>query len=82
MEEHGKDIEMKAKLTIMMDETLIPKAKQYAKNHGSSLSALLEESIKKIIFKPQKSISEKWRGKLNVDSKNTPRFKKLADKYL
>lgn len=72
---------MKAKLTITMDENLIPKAKQYAKAHGCSLSYLLEKSVQSIISPSAKRISEKWRGKLSVSQNDSKRFQNLAKKY-
>ena len=69
---------MKAKLTITMDEELIPKAKRYAKQHGYSLSYLLEKSIQSIVCRPEQRISEKWQGRLSITDKKTKRFENLS----
>lgn len=72
---------MKAKLTITMDEELIPKAKRYAKQHGYSLSHLLEKSIQSIVCRPEQRISEKWQGRLSITDKKTTRFENLSKRY-
>jgi len=42
---------MATRLNITVDKTVIEKAKQYAKEHGRSLSGLIEEYLKSLIFK-------------------------------
>ncbi len=44
---------MKCRLNITIDETLIEQAKNYAFSQNTSLSALIEDSLKKIIDVPK-----------------------------
>ncbi|MFA6292084.1 MAG: DUF6364 family protein [Victivallales bacterium] len=73
---------MKNKLTVTVERELIPKAKAYAKQHGTSLSEIIEETFKKLSDRRGASFSDRWRGKFTVARKNEHRFKKLSEKYL
>lgn len=44
---------MKSRLNITIDEALIDEAKQYAETHRISLSSLIEDSLRKIVRRPQ-----------------------------
>ena len=46
---------MPAKLTLTVDKTVIEEAKKYAKSQGRSLSSLIEEYLKSISAKDQKT---------------------------
>ena len=46
---------MPAKLTLTIDKTVIEEAKKYAKSQGRSLSNLIEEYLKSISAKDQKT---------------------------
>ena len=72
---------MKTKLTVTLDEELIPKAKRYAKQHNRSLSSLIEESLQSLTKEPEQSFSKQWGGKLKVHPKDDARFQQLAKKY-
>ncbi|MCZ0954867.1 MAG: DUF6364 family protein [Rhodospirillaceae bacterium] len=39
---------MKTKLTITVDSELLPRAKQYARSRGVSLSSLIEASLREV----------------------------------
>jgi len=73
---------MKNKLTVTIERDLIPKAKAYAKLHGTSLSEIIEETFKKLPRRKGASFSGRWRGKFTVVLKNEYRFRKLSEKYL
>jgi hypothetical protein len=73
---------MKNKLTVTVERELIPKAKAYAKQHGTSLSEIIEETFKRLSDRQRASFSDRWRGKFTVARKNEHRFKKLSEKYL
>ncbi len=73
---------MKNKLTVTVERDLIPKAKAYAKLHGTSLSEIIEDTFKRLPGNTGSSFSGRWRGKFTVVGKNEPRFKKLSEKYL
>lgn len=68
---------MKAKLTVTIDEELIPKAKRYARKRGlsASLRAVTEET-------EGKSFSERWRDKFQPADKDDERYQALAKRYL
>lgn len=74
---------MKAKLTVTIDEELIPKAKQYARSRGISLSQLIERSLKGVTEIPEEgSFSQRWRGKFKPSERGDERYEGLAKRYL
>lgn len=73
---------MKAKLTVMVDQALIPTAKRYAKLHGISLSQLIETSLRDAIAASTPSFSQRWRGKFEPAGEDDDRYEVLAKKYL
>ncbi len=76
---------MKTKLTVTIDEELLPKAKDHARSLGVSLSQLIERALRDMSESESPSFSERWRGKLRAadrpDSKDE-RYRRLAEKYL
>lgn len=44
---------MKSRLNITIDETLVEHAKHYAEMHHTSLSSLIEDSLRKIVGRQQ-----------------------------
>ncbi len=73
---------MKNKLTVAIERDLIPKAKAYAKEHGTSLSEIIEKTFRKLPTGKEISFSRRWRGKFTAACKKEDRYKKLAEKYL
>jgi len=73
---------MKTKLTVTIDEQLIPKAKQRAKADGVSLSQLIERELAKLTSDGGPTFSDRWRGKFRAASHNDERYKTLARRYL
>ncbi len=73
---------MKAKLTITVDEELIPEAKRYARSRGKSLSQLVEDELRGVIAGSEKGFSERWRGRFRPIAGGDERFAQLAKKYL
>lgn len=72
---------MKAKLTVTLDEELIPKAKRYARSRGISLSQLIETSLRGVTS-DQGTFSQRWRGKFEPAGRDDERYKALSAKYL
>jgi hypothetical protein len=72
---------MKTKLNLTIDEDLVPKTKAYARKNGMSVSELVEEYLREVTKKPDRSFSQKWRGKFKIDEKKSPRFERLKDRY-
>jgi Family of unknown function (DUF6364) len=74
---------VKAKLTITVDEELVPEAKRYARSHGASLSRLIENALREV-SSPEKpgTFSERWRGRFKPAGRASERYKRLARKYL
>jgi hypothetical protein len=59
---------MKAKLTISIDQELIPRAKRFACGRGLSLSELVETSLRTVTAEEEgPSFSERWRGKFQSE---------------
>ena len=73
---------MKKKLTITVDEELIPKAKKYAYSRGESLSSLVERSLREAAVKYEPTFSARWRGRFRQAEGEDPRYEALARKYL
>ena len=73
---------MKRKLTITVDEELIPVAKQHARSRGVSLSALIEDSLRIATARRSESFAARWRGKFRPAEREDPRYAALAKKYL
>lgn len=73
---------MKAKLTVTVDEELIPRAKRYARSRGLSLSQLIENSLRGIAGGEESSFSQRWRGKFEPSGRTDERYEALAKKYL
>ena len=74
---------MKAKMTVTIDEELIPKANQQARKKGLSLSELVETSLRRVTEEPEgTSFSQRWRGKFQPAAGNDERSRALAKRYL
>ena len=73
---------MKTKLTVTIDEKLLPQAKQFARSRGVSLSGLIEESLRNLSARGSRSFSQRWRGAFRPASRRDERYQRLARKYL
>lgn len=73
---------MKRKLTVTIDEELVPKAKKHARSVGVSLSQLIEQALREISDAGAPSFSERWRGKLRTSNRRDERYRHLSEKYL
>ncbi len=73
---------MKTKLTLTIENDLIPRAKDYAHRQGASLSALLEKAIRKMTQAEEFTFSKRWRGKFKAAGRSSPRYKTLSERYL
>lgn len=82
---------MNAKLTLTIEETVIVKAKDYARNKKSSLSNLIENYLKAVIREDKteenettsivKSLQGSFKAPKNFDYKSEM-SKRLSEKYL
>ena len=73
---------MKRKLTITVDDELLPRAKQYARSHGVSLSSLIEASLRELAAEETPSFASRWRGRFEAALRDDGRYDVLARKYL
>ena len=73
---------MKTKLTVTIDEDLLPRAKDYARSKGVSLSQVIERALRELAAADRPSFVEKWRGKLRAAKRDDDRYRRLAEKYL
>ncbi len=73
---------MKTKLTVTIDERLVPKAKQFARSRGLSLSQLIENALREMGADEAGSFSRRWRGKFLLARHDDARYRALAKKYL
>lgn len=73
---------MKTKLTVTVDEDLLPRAKRAARQRGVSLSSVIEDSLRKLASENVDFVG-RWRGKFALtDGRNDPRMRYLREKYL
>ena len=79
MPEEGQ---MKTKLTVTIDEELLPKAKQYARSKGLSLSELIETALREMSSEEHQSFASRWRGRFKPAFREGDRYRQLAKKYL
>ena len=73
---------MKTKLTVTIDEDLLPLAKGYAKSNGISLSQLIESALRLLTSEDKSSFSERWQGSFQVAEGMDERYEALKKKYL
>ena len=73
---------MKTKLTVTIDEDLIPKAKEHALSEGVSLSHLIERALRTLTLEKRPSFSARWRGRLRASRRKDDRYRALAKRYL
>jgi len=73
---------MKAKLTISVDEHVVPQAKRYARRHGTSLSGLIEQALRDASASDVPAFSTRWRGRFKAARRTDQRYQLLAKKYL
>ena len=72
---------MKTKLTVTIDEDLLPRAKRFARSRGVSLSQLIETALREMGAE-EVSFSKRWRGRFRPAARDDERYKRLAKKYL
>ena len=73
---------MKTKLTVTIDEELLPKAKAHARSAGVSLSHLIETALRMLTAEARPPFSERWSGRFEVAERKDERYEALAKKYL
>ena len=74
---------MKTKLTLTVDENLIPMAKRYAGIRRMSLSQIVETTLMRMTgASGDVSFSRRWRGRFAPLKKASPRYKALSRRYL
>ena len=73
---------MKTKLTVTIEQELVPKAKDYARSRGVSLSQLIEQALRELSEAARPSFADRWRGKLRAAKRSDDRYRRLAEKYL
>jgi predicted nucleic-acid-binding protein len=73
---------MKAKLTISVDEHVVPAAKRYAQRQGTSLSCLIEQALRDASASETPTFASRWRGRFKPARRDAKRYRLLARKYL
>lgn len=73
---------MKKKLTVTVDEELIPRAKRHARRQGVSLSSIIEASLRRITEGTPDGFAERWRGRFEPVRADDERSRALSEKYL
>jgi len=73
---------MKTKLTLTIEEDLIPKAKRYAESQNDSLSGLVEKALRDLTRTKEIPFSKQWAGKFKAARRASTRHKTLARRYL
>ncbi len=72
---------MKAKLTLTIEEELIPQAKEAARAQGLSLSQLVENALRDVSSRQKPTFSQKWRGKFVWAERDDERYRALVERY-
>lgn len=73
---------MKKKLTVTIDEELIPRAKRHARRQGVSLSSIIEASLRRITEGTPRGFAERWQGSFAPAARDDERYRALSAKYL
>ena len=73
---------MKTKLTVTIDEDLVPEAKKQARARGLSLSKLIENALRDIQAEEKASFSHRWRGRFRPAERGDELYRALARKHL
>jgi len=78
---------MKTRLSLTVDPQVTHRAKRVARHRKQSLSAMVEDLLREAADSGGRArsvsrpFSERWAGRLKLESKDEPRFKHLAKKY-
>lgn len=80
---------MKTRLSLTVDPQVTHRAKRVARHRKQSLSAMVEDLLREAADSGgrgrarsvSRPFSERWAGRLKLESKDEPRFKHLAKKY-
>lgn len=73
---------MKTKLTVTIDEDLVPQAKRHAHARGLSLSQLIENALREMGAGEAVPFSQRWRGKFRLAGREDERYRALGRKHL
>ena len=73
---------MKTKLTITIDEDLIPVAKEHARSQRQSLSGIIEAALRALTSSEKGTFARRWRGRFRPSKRKGDRYDSLAKKYL
>ncbi len=73
---------VKTKLTITVDDEVVPRAKRYARSQGTSLSGLIERKLREVSAPAGETFASRWRGRFRPTRRKDERFRQLAKKYL
>jgi post-segregation antitoxin (ccd killing protein) len=73
---------MKTKLTVTIDEELVPRAKEHARARGLSLSQLIEDALLEATTEDREAFSARWRGRFVPADGDDTRRRALSEKYL
>lgn len=80
---HPPEAAMKTKLTLTIDEDVVPRAKRYAQGRGVSLSSIVEKTLRDLTHEaPPAAAADPWRGRSGPASRDEARFRALARKLL
>ena len=53
-------MQTKTKLTVTIDSEVLPRAKEYARSHGVSLSSLIEDALREALGVDQPPMGTSW----------------------
>lgn len=73
---------MKTKLTLTVDQELLPRAKEYARARGLSLSSLVEDALRDLTEQEETSFADRWRGRFVLAERDDERYLALVKKYV
>jgi hypothetical protein len=73
---------VKTKLTITIDEHLVPRTKRYARSRGLSLSQLIENALRDMGAGQTNTFSRRWRGTFRPAARDCGRYRARAEKHI
>jgi hypothetical protein len=72
---------MKTSMNLSINSDTGRKAKQWAQEHNTSLSSMVEAYLEQVTSAEEPSFSQKWQGKFKVKNVESPRSEYLRKRY-
>jgi hypothetical protein len=78
----SREVRVKAKLTVSVEERLVERGKSYAASRRTSLSGIIEEALRRLAGSGQPTFARRWYGRFRLRSRpGNPRMGYLVKRY-